>query len=69
MVDTNRGLLQIREFIGSLIVVYSPIDHARVMSMKVKIVIIFILALSRKGKQFKPFRRRAKDMIISLALL
>lgn len=37
-----RGLLQIREFIGSLIVVCSPIDHARVMSMKVKIVIIFL---------------------------
>ena len=42
LVDTNRGLLQIREFIGSLIVVYSPIDHARVMSMKLKSVIIFL---------------------------
>ena len=36
------GPVLIREFIASLTVDYSPIDHARLTCLKVKIVILFL---------------------------
>ena len=36
------GPVLIREFIGSLTVDYSPLDHARLTCLKVKIVILFL---------------------------
>ena len=42
LVDTHRGFLQIREFIVPLTIGYSLIDHARLMSLKAKIVILLL---------------------------
>lgn len=42
LLGTHRWSCAIAEFIGSLTVDYSPIDNDRLMSLKAKIVILFL---------------------------